>query len=55
MGANIRSSARGGEVVRTVPPSTVLEVISEAPGGWYQVGERGAPLGWIHSSVLEAR
>lgn len=51
--ANIRSAARGGEVLRSVPPATRLELISEAPGGWVQVGERGVPLGWVHGSLLE--
>lgn len=55
MGANIRSSTRGGEVVRTVPPGTSLQVFAEAPGGWFQVGEAGVALGWIHASVLEGR
>lgn len=55
MGANIRSSTRGGEVVRTVAPGTSLQVFAEAPGGWFQVGEAGVPLGWIHASVLEGR
>ncbi|MDB5416374.1 MAG: hypothetical protein JWR10_4709 [Rubritepida sp.] len=52
-GANIRSSTRGGEVVRTVPPSSTLEVVGEAPGGWYQVGASGGVTGWVHASVLE--
>jgi hypothetical protein len=54
-GANLRSAARGGEVIRTLPASSTFDVISEAPGGWVQVGERGAPIGWVHASVLEAR
>jgi hypothetical protein len=52
-GANLRSAARGGEVIRTLPASSTLEVIGEAPGGWYQVGERGSAMGWVHASVLE--
>jgi len=54
-GANIRASSRGGEILRSVPPSTRLELISEAPGGWVQVGERGVALGWVHGSMLEPR
>jgi hypothetical protein len=50
--ANLRSAARG-EVIRTLPASSTLEVIGEAPGGWYQVGERGNAMGWVHASVLE--
>lgn len=52
-GANIRSSPRGGEVLRTVPRSSTLEVLGEAPGGWFQVGQNGNAWGWVHSSVLE--
>lgn len=52
-GANLRSAARGGEVIRTIPPSSTLEVVSEAPGGWYQVGQAGSAIGWVHASVLE--
>ncbi|WP_424813694.1 SH3 domain-containing protein [Roseococcus sp. YIM B11640] len=51
--ANIRSSTQGGQVVRTVPRSSTLEVLGEAPGGWFQVGEGGQAYGWVHSSVLE--
>ena len=52
-GANIRSSAGGGEVVRTVPRSSTLAVLREAPGGWLQVAESGQPVGWIHNSLIE--
>jgi len=52
-GANLRSATRNGEVIRTLPPSSTLEVISEAPGGWYQVGQAGSAMGWVHASVLE--
>jgi hypothetical protein len=51
--ANLRSATRGGEVIRTVPAASTLEVYGEAPGGWYQVGERGNAMGWVHASVLE--
>ncbi|MBS7811122.1 SH3 domain-containing protein [Roseococcus pinisoli] len=53
-GANLRSNPVGGEVIGVLPPSTTLDVIAEAPGGWYQVGRDGNAIGWIHSSVLEA-
>lgn len=53
--ANLRTASRNGEVIRTLPPSSTLEVIGEAPGGWYQVGERGNAMGWVHTSVLEPR
>jgi len=53
-GANIRSSMRGGDVVRTVPPATRLEVIGSAAGDWVQVGANGSAWGWIHSSMLDA-
>jgi hypothetical protein len=52
-GANLRTGPVGGEVIGVVPPSSTLEVISEAPGGWYQVGRDGVAIGWLHSSVLE--
>jgi hypothetical protein len=52
-GANLRSAPQGGEVLRTVPRSSTLQVFGEAPGGWYQVGQNGTAWGWIHSSVLE--
>jgi len=55
MGANIRSSPRGGEVVRVMAPGSSLQVLGEAPGGWFQVGEAGVALGWVHASVLEGR
>ncbi len=54
-GANIRSSTRGGDVVRTVAPGTTLQIFAEAPGGWVQVGEGGQPMGWIHATMLEPR
>ncbi len=53
-GANLRSSPVGGEVIGVLPPSSTLEVIAEAPGGWYQVGRDGNAIGWVHASVLEA-
>lgn len=52
-GANIRNSMRGGEVVRSLPAGGSLEVIGEGQGGWYQVGERGTAIGWVHSSVVD--
>lgn len=52
-GANLRHTPRG-EVLRTVPRSSTLEVLGEAPGGWYQVGENGEAFGWVHASVLES-
>uniref|UniRef100_UPI0022EB7E6F SH3 domain-containing protein n=1 Tax=Falsiroseomonas oryzae TaxID=2766473 RepID=UPI0022EB7E6F len=48
---NLRS-APGGDVLRTVPRGSTLQVFGEAPGGWLQVGE-GEPWGWVHSSGLE--
>jgi len=53
-GANIRSSTRGGDVVRTVPPGSRLEVIGSPGGDWVQVGAEGTAWGWIHSSMLDA-
>ncbi|WP_421988367.1 SH3 domain-containing protein [Roseococcus sp.] len=53
--ANLRSASHGGEVIRSLPASSTLEVIGEAPGGWYQVGQSGRPMGWVHGSVLEPR
>jgi hypothetical protein len=51
--ANLRASpSGGGEVLRTVPRASALQVFGEAPGGWYYVGER-EPWGWIHGSMLE--
>jgi len=55
VGANIRSSPRGGDVVRVMAPGSSLQVLAEAPGGWFQVGEAGVVLGWVHASVLEGR
>ena len=52
-GANIRTSARGGEVVRTLPTGGRLDVMGEAQGGWYQVGQGGTAIGWVHNSVVE--
>ncbi|MCW8087803.1 SH3 domain-containing protein [Sabulicella glaciei] len=52
-GANLRSAPQGGQVLRVVPRSSTLQVLGEAPGGWYQVGQNGAAWGWIHSSVVE--
>ena len=50
---NLRAAPGGaGEVIRTVPRSTSLEVFAEAPGGWLQVGQGGTPWGWVHVSVL---
>ena len=52
-GANIRSAPRGGDVVRSVSAGGRLEVVGEAPGGWYQVAQAGSPIGWVHSSVVD--
>lgn len=52
-GANIRNAARGGEIVRSLPAGSALDVVGEAQGGWYQVGERGTAIGWVHGSVVE--
>lgn len=53
--ANIRSEpSGGGTVLRVAPRGSELKVFSEAPGGWYQVGE-AEPWGWVHASMLEAR
>lgn len=52
-GANLRSAPIGGEVIGVVPASSTLDVIAEAPGGWYQVGRGGVAIGWLHASVLE--
>jgi len=52
---NIRANpSGGGQVVRTVPRGSNLQVFGEAPGGWLQVGE-GEAWGWVHSSMLEVR
>lgn len=53
-GANLRNGPIGGEVIGVVPASTTLEVVGEAPGGWYQVAQGGVAIGWLHASVLEA-
>lgn len=50
--ANLRSTVRG-DVIRTLPPSSTLQVLGQAPGGWYQVGQAGSAMGWVHASVLE--
>lgn len=52
-GANLRSAPVGGEIIGVVPPSSILDVIGEAPGGWYHVARDGAVIGWIHASVLD--
>jgi hypothetical protein len=45
-------AAPQGEVVRTVPKGTTMQVFGEAPGGWYEVGDT-SPWGWVHSSLVE--
>ena len=52
-GANIRNAARGGEVVRTLPAGSRMDVMGEAAGGWYQIGQNGTAVGWVHNSVVE--
>lgn len=52
-GAYLRSATRGGAVLRSLPPASTLQVVGEAPGGWYQVGQGGSAMGWVHASVLE--
>ena len=52
-GANIRMAPQSGEVVRVAPRATRLEVLGEAPGGWFQVGQDGVAWGWVHRSVLD--
>jgi hypothetical protein len=49
--ANLHADPHG-PTVRTVPQGTVLRVFSQAPGGWYQVGDT-APQGWLHESMLD--
>ena len=51
--ANLHSDPHG-PAVRVVPQGTVLRVLSQAPGGWYQVGDT-APWGWVHESMVEKR
>ncbi len=41
-----------GSTLRVVPQGTVMHVFSQAPGGWYQVGD-SAPWGWVHESMLD--
>ncbi len=48
--ANVHSGP-GGPSVRTVSQGASLHIFSQAPGGWYQVGET-APFGWVHESML---
>jgi hypothetical protein len=45
MGANIRCSPRGGEVVRAMAPGSSVQVL----------GEAAVALGWVHASMLEGR
>ncbi len=49
---NLRATPGGGEVLRTVPRATELEVFAEAPGGWLQVGQGGTAWDWVHVTVL---
>jgi hypothetical protein len=52
--ANIRSHPTGsGSILRVAPGGQRLTIFSEAPGGWYQVGEGSEPWGWVHASMLE--
>ncbi len=52
-GANIRNSAGGGEVIRSLPAGGRMEVVSQN-GSWYQVGQAGNAVGWVHASVVDA-
>ncbi|MGG5886104.1 SH3 domain-containing protein [Falsiroseomonas sp. HC035] len=49
----VRAGPSGSaEILMTAQRGQVLTVHAEAAGGWLQVGEDGAPLGWAHSSLL---
>lgn len=52
-GANIRNAIRGGDIVRTLPAGARMEVMGDAQGGWYQVGQNGTAIGWVHHSVVD--
>lgn len=49
----VRAGPSGSaDILMTAPRGQVLTVHDRAAGGWLQVGEDGAPLGWAHSSLL---
>ena len=48
--ANVHAGP-GGPSIRTVSQGATLHIFSQAPGGWYQVGDT-APFGWVHESML---
>ena len=50
---NVRIAPHG-EAVRVEQQGTELRVFGEAPGGWLQVGN-AAPIGWVHSSMVQRR
>lgn len=50
---NIRVAPHG-EAVRVEQQGTELRIFGEAPGGWLQVGNV-APIGWVHSSMVQRR
>ena len=52
--ANLRSlPSKTAAVVRTIPQGRALDVFAQE-GEWTEVGE-GAPQGWVHRSLLQAR
>lgn len=51
--ANIRNMPGGGDVLRTLPAGARMEVLAQAPGNWFQLGQNGAVVGWAHGSLLE--
>ncbi len=50
--ANLHADPHG-PVSRVVPSGTSLQVLSEAAGGWLQVGQDGSAWGWVHESMVE--
>jgi hypothetical protein len=50
--ANIRTAPHG-DTIRVAPKGSSMRVFAEAPGGWLEVGDTTAPLGWVHGSMVE--
>ncbi|MDO9501633.1 SH3 domain-containing protein [Falsiroseomonas sp.] len=51
----VRAAPSGqSEILWVAERGRAFTVHGHAPGGWVQIGDAGAPAGWVHSSLLDS-